>query len=331
MPIKPTIVLKSTISDEDLQFYRQMALGYCELNITEEEMDLETVKKHIERFRSFDIEPVYLNVMTLQKNDIIDLNLTEKDGKPVSRDTEIEKFIKLVELCHEVGIHYTSVAWQPFGVKSTDHAYVGQFSRGAHTRYVDINEIQSRPNDMDREYTAEEVWDNFAYFLMKVTPVLLANDVQMVMHPNDPPLPVTNGIASLVWNADDYRHIFGLDPEHVCMIKFCIGCWLEGGDKFGEVIPDITEFIKQDRVAMIHFRNVSSPMCPTFEETLLEDGYADMYEIMRAILKAGYDKMIYVDHVFDQSVENFAYPLGYMKGLINAIQHELGTYSKDCK
>ncbi len=91
--IKPTIVLKSTISDKDLQFYRQMALEYCELNITEEEMNLETVKKHMERFRSFGIEPVFLNVMTLQKNDIIDLNLTEKNGQPVCRDDEIAKYI----------------------------------------------------------------------------------------------------------------------------------------------------------------------------------------------------------------------------------------------
>ncbi len=328
MAIKPTIVLKSTISDKDLQFYRQMALEYCELNITEEEMELETVKKHMERFRSFGIEPVFLNVMTLQKNDIIDLNLTVKNGQPVSRDDEIAKYIRLVELCHELGIHYTSVAWQPFGVKSTDHAYIGKYSRGAHTRYIDIDEIQSRPDDMDREYTVEEVWDNFAYFLEKVTPALKANDVQMVMHPNDPPIPVTNGIASLVWNADDYRRIFEMDKEHVCVIKFCIGCWLEGGDKFGDVLSDIREFIKLDRVSMIHFRNVSSPMCPDCEETLLEDGYADMYEIMRAILESGYDKMIYVDHVFDQTVENFAYPLGYMKGLINAVEHELGIYKK---
>ena len=320
MVIKPTIVLRSDTTDEVLQYYRQSALEYCELNITEDEMELETVNQAIERLRSFDIEPVYLNVLSLQKNKTIILNLTDDNGKPVNRDEEIEKFIRLIKLCNAVGIHYTSVAWQPAGVKSTIQDKPGQFSRGANTRYVDINEILARPNDFDREYTADEIWDNFEYFLRKVTPALKENDVQIVMHPNDPPIPVTCGVASLVWNAGDYRRIFEMDKDNVCACKFCIGCWLEGAEKFGDVIADLKEFISGNRVAMIHFRNVSSPMNPAFEETLLEDGYADMYEIMKAIIEAGYDKMIYVDHVFGQDVKNFPYTLGYMKGLASAIE-----------
>ena len=36
---------------------------------------------------------------------------------------------------------------------------------------------------------------------------------------------------------------------------------------------------------------------PQFEETLLEDGYMNMYEIMKAFVKADYDGVLHADHV----------------------------------
>ena len=65
----------------------------------------------------------------------------------------------------------------------------------------------------------------------------------------------------------------------------CIGCWLEGGENFGNVLEDIKYFVENKKVLCVHFRNVSSPM-PQFEETLLEDGYMNMYEIMKAFCKS---------------------------------------------
>ena len=62
-------------------------------------------------------------------------------------------------------------------------------------------------------------------------------------------------------------------------MKLCVGCWLEGGDAFGNVLDNIKYFVENKRVFAVHFRNVSSTL-PNFEEILLEDGYADMYEII---------------------------------------------------
>ena len=324
MAIKPSIVLSCRLTDEDLQFYRQMSLKYCELVISEDQMDEEFISSQIARFRSFEIEPLFLNVPTMQKNDIIDLNLTEKNGRKVSRDDEIAKFIKLVELCGKFGIPYTSIAWQPVGVKSTAHA-PSTYSHGANTRIVDINEILARPNDYDREYTEDAVWENFEYFLKAVTPACKENHVSMALHPNDPPVASTNGVASLIWNSDCYRRAFALDKEGVLAMKFCIGCWLEGPN-FGDVEADLKEFIGAGRVTMIHFRNIDKPMNPRFEETLMEDGYADMFHLLQVIMDAGYDNMIYVDHVFGDNhrVEDFAYPFGFIKGMIHSIEHQKG-------
>ena len=85
--------------------------------------------------------------------------------------------------------------------------------------------------------------------------------------------------------------------------------------------------MQQKRVHIGHFRNVSSPL-PYFEETLLEDGYMDMYKIMDVLVKNGYDGTIYVDHVlrYDEQTggekTSFAYATGYMKGLMAAAYHQ---------
>ena len=128
--------------------------------------------------------------------------------------------------------------------------------------------------------------------------------------------------------ADEIQQELGLGTdEHYLGIKFCCGCWLEGGEKFGNVLTDLADFVQQKRVHIVHFRNVSSPL-PYFEETLLEDGYMDMYKIMDVLVKNGYDGTIYVDHVlrYDEQTggekTSFAYATGYMKGLMAAAYHQ---------
>ena len=79
-------------------------------------------------------------------------------------------------------------------------------------------------------------------------------------------------------------------------MKMCVGCWLEGGDQFGDIIKDIHYFVENKKVFCVHFRNVSSTL-PKFEETLLEDGYMDMYKVMKAFVESDYDGVIHVDHV----------------------------------
>ena len=37
---------------------------------------------------------------------------------------------------------------------------------------------------------------------------------------------------------------------------------------------------------VIHFRNISAPL-PRFTETFLDDGYGDMYRLIRSIVRSG--------------------------------------------
>jgi mannonate dehydratase len=185
------------------------------------------------------------------------------------------------------------------------------------------------PNDYDRVYTEEEVWENFEYFIKAITPTCKECGVRIALHPNDPPVPSLCGVGSLIWNMDGYRKAIALDPDGVVGVKLCVGCWLEGGDKFGDLLSDIKELQEQNRIVCVHFRNVDTTI-PHFEETLSEDGYANMYEIMKQFIVTGYDGPISIDHAFKGyestggMIGSFAYPTGHMKGMMHAIEYELG-------
>ena len=82
------------------------------------------------------------------------------------------------------------------------------------------------------------------------------------------------------------------------------------------------------RIAEIHFRNVSSPM-PRFEETLPDDGYMDLGEVMVALRKVGFNGAVLPDH-FPQFVDDtrsrsgLAYCVAYMRALLRQACREVG-------
>jgi mannonate dehydratase len=141
---------------------------------------------------------------------------------------------------------------------------------------------------------------------------------------NDPPTESLLGVHSLIYNSDCYRKAFAManDSFYIGM-KLCVGCWLEGGKMFGNIMEDIKEVAQQNKILSVYFRNVSSTM-PYFEETLAEDGYADMYAIMKQLVHSGYKGLISVDHAFFSSdvMGGYFTSLGcstaYMKGLLHA-------------
>lgn len=328
MAMKPIMGVVSAVTDEQLSFIREMGIEYVELNAKEEDTTKEKLKATSERFASFGLKIALISVNSLQKNSIIDLNLTEKNGKAVNRDEEIARFCTLVRNASSVGIDTVSVAWQPTGIKRSGRK-AGKHTRGGVSAYCDMDQIASLPNDYERTYSEEEVWENFEYFLKAITPTCKECGVWIALHPNDPPVPSLCGVGSLIWNMDGYRRAIAMDPDRVVGVKLCVGCWLEGGEKFGNILSDIKELQEQKRIACVHFRNVSSTL-PEFEETLSEDGYANMYEIMKQFVASGYDGPISIDHAFKGYETTggmfgaMAYPTGHMKGMMQAIEYELG-------
>jgi mannonate dehydratase len=111
----------------------------------------------------------------------------------------------------------------------------------------------------------------------------------------------------------------GKDSKMLKM-EFCCGCWLEGGCIMGNLLENLKEFISRDKVVIIHLRNVSSPL-PEFTEMFLDEGYGDIWEIVRTVVESGYKGTIILDHspeIVETPGMETAFCAGYIKGLIRA-------------
>ena len=324
MALRPQIPVRTTENDATLTFIRQMGIENVSLALKPDEITREVISAQKEKLAAYGMTISDAACNELQKNRSIHLGLED-------RDYQIERFNKMLEVLGAEKIPFTSIAWQPHGILRTDHR-VGQHTRGGNSAYCDQAEIMARPNAEDRVYSDTEIWDNFAYFMEKVVPVAEQTGVRMALHPNDPPLACMAGIPSLIYSMECYRKAFkAAGGSKALGIKLCVGCWLEGGADFGDIMSDIKELCADDRILCVHFRNVDSTL-PVFEEVLAEDGYADMYAIMKQLVACDCNAVISIDHAF-KPIEgfggmagSFAYSTGYMKGLIAAAEKELGKH-----
>lgn len=327
MPMKVQVPVNTSDSDESLSFIRQMGIEHACLYLRPEEINDETLEYAKERLHTFYLTVTDVICPPMQKNKIIQLGL---DG----RDAEIEQFNQMLRVLGNGGIPFTSVAWQPNGILRTGMKS-GQYTRSGISMYADMTEINARPAANGRAFSEREIWDGFMYFLDRILPVAEETGVRIALHPSDPPVESMAGVPSLIYNTETFRKVFDMaGGSRALGMKLCTGCWLEAGDAFGDLMEDIRAFCAEDRVLCVHFRNVSAPM-PYFEETLAEDGYANMYAIMKQLVACDCNAVISIDHAFKGSDSTggelgaSAYPTGYLKGLMHAAEIELGKRRYD--
>ena len=322
MSMKPQIPVLAEESEESLAFIRQMGIEYVDLHVRPEEVTYDFIRKQQEKLQRHFLYISDVTCSQLQKNKSIHLALPD-------REQWIRAFVNLLEVLGRTGIAYTSIAWQPNGILRSGCS-IGFHTRGGDSFFCDQKEILMRPWLEKRSFEEKEIWDNFQYFMERVIPVAESTGVRIALHPNDPPLACMEGIPSLIYNMECYRKAFRVvKGSRALGVKLCVGCWLEGGNAFGEIMSDIEELSVDDRILCVHFRNVDSPL-PVFEETLAEDGYGDMYAIMKKLVACDCNAMISVDHSFQPMkgfggmAGSFSYPTGFMKGLLWAAEKELG-------
>lgn len=323
--MKVQVPMWSDAPDAELQFYREMGIEYVSVMFHEDDWDYDSVRRLQERMAGFDLTITDGGSFSVFKNPVIHLGLE-------GRDEEIERYNRFTTVMGQCGIPVCSLAWQPDGAVRS-YKRVGRHTRGSVSGIVDMEELSRRGYSRGRFYSEEEIWENFRYFLERTLPVCERAGVKMALHPNDPPAACVLGVSSLIHNSDGFRRAFELagDSPYLGM-KLCVGCWLEAGQAFGNLMEDIACFVKAGKVLAVHFRNLSAPM-PYFEEVLLEDGYADMYGIMKQLVRCGCDGLISVDHAshgipeFGGMAGAYGYSTGYMKGLLAAAEREAAAES----
>ena len=241
------------------------------------------------------------------------------------RDRDIERFKRFVRNLGRAGIHTTTFTWEPDQVWSTEREAT---RGGAGARAVDMSVLEKQGLTRGRAYTEAELWENYTYFIREILPVAEESGVRLALHPNDPPVPSIAGIPCLIRSFDGYKRAFEIGGSDHLGMEFCAGCWLEGGDGFGDMLEAIRYFGERGKIFIVHFRNVSAPL-PHFVETFLDDGYMDMYRPMKAFQEIGYRGTMILDHS-PQFVPGAgkgaatAYAMGYMKALLERAVAEVG-------
>jgi len=93
------------------------------------------------------------------------------------------------------------------------------------------------------------------------------------------------------------------------------------------VIDAIKHFAQQGQLFKVHFRNVSNPMPEPWVETLIDNGYQDMHQVMRALREVQFDGCIIPDHIpamLGGHRVGVAYSIAYMRALVQAVNNEHG-------
>jgi len=253
-------------------------------------------------------------------------NMPEVTLNLAGRDRKIEEYKQYIRNLGKAGIYYTTYAHMGNGIWSSGRATV----RGASAREFDMaspgksgvwdGKTWTEPLSHGRVFTKEEIWDNYTYFIKQVAPVAEENSVRIGIHPDDPPVPVLAGVPRCIFSSfEGYRRALEIADSPNVGICLCCGTWLEGGKALtGKDPEEMIRYFRAGKIWKIHFRNVNAPL-PHFVETFMDDGYYDMYKIMKALADVNFDGIVILDHSPAMEGGDFtqtAYGFAYMRALL---------------
>jgi mannonate dehydratase len=252
-------------------------------------------------------------------------------GQP-GRDEDLEKFQAFLRDVGRLGIFCTKIDFHP-GNTYTTREIVSP--RGYRVREFNLDDFHKSVEKQmfDRVYTADDIWANYTYFIKAVLPVAEKAGVHLGLHPDDPPTAANsmmNGVAKIFVDYDGIRRadeLVGRSPYWG--LTLCVGTWSEGGAHMGkDTFGMIEDFGGRGKIFAVHFRNVSSPL-PVFHEAFQDDGYMDMYQVMKAFRLAKCTASLIPDHypaLVDDPGHRIAdtYSITWMRSLLRRANEEVG-------
>jgi mannonate dehydratase len=122
--------------------------------------------------------------------------------------------------------------------------------------------------------------EHLKYFLQEISPVADELEIQLAIHPDDPPFDIL-GLPRIVSNAADIDFILSSVPNKSNGICFCTGSLGASADND---LPAIAKSIGT-RMHFVHLRNTKRDEHGNFYEADHLDGDTDMYAVLKEILQ----------------------------------------------
>ena len=235
-----------------------------------------------------------------------------KLGKP-SRDRLIANYVQTIRNLGKYGVKCICYNFMPvFDWFRTDLHYVqGNGATCLAYREADFQKLDKRNlrlpgwdesytpeqlNGLLREYegmTHEALFENLVYFLNGIMPACDETGIDMAIHPDDPPWDIFS-LPRIVGREEDYDRLFAAVPNRHNGITFCTGSL--GAGRFNDLPKMAAKYAS--RIYFAHLRQLKFVNETDFYENghQTSDGNVDIYAIVKALVKNGFDGYVRPDH-----------------------------------
>lgn len=177
--------------------------------------------------------------------------------------------------------------------------------------------------------THEKLFDNLVYFLKGIMPACNEANVNMAIHPDDPPWDIFD-LPRIVGRESDYDRLFLAVPDKHNGIIFCTGSL--GAGRFNDLPKMAAKYA--DRIYFAHLRQLKF----TNETDFYENGHqtscgnVDIYNIVKALVENGSECYLRPDHgrnIWGEDAKpgyglyDRALGAAYLCGLFEAVEKDL--------
>ena len=148
-----------------------------------------------------------LHLSVVEGGPPIDLIVLGKEG----RDAQIADYQRALGLMGQLGIKTLCYNFMP---QITADAMVMRTSfetperGGARTNSFKLADFDNDRLTNEGVITDEQMWDNLDYFLKRIIPAAEAAEVNLAMHPDDPPLSPMWNLARIMRSVENYDRLF---------------------------------------------------------------------------------------------------------------------------
>ena len=305
------------LTDEHLQFTRQCGMADILMNTPklpgEERWEYDDLARLVEKAGSFGVRLICIENVPNGFFDKIMLGLPGRDGQLANMHYTVRNMAR-------AGIPILGYHWMPSHVWRTEREK--PIRGGAISNSFSYELAKNAPLSHGREFSAEEMWANYDWYLERMLPVCEEVGVRMAIHPDDPPVPMLGGVARIFCDFEGFRRGMETHPSPMHGLDFCHGCWSEmrGGEG---VLEAIDYFGSRGRIFYVHLRDVQG-CAEDFTECFIDEGNSDIFAVVNKLKDLDFRGFIIDDHVprfvndSPYGHRGRAYAIGYIKATIAA-------------